>query len=199
LGLLIADVRRDFVRTRVSAAAQTSIEAVRAALRELIGSGAAELGRAGFAPDRRRFATSLDMRYAGQSFELSVPVAAEVAGMADMEGAFRDVSAARYGAAPGRPIEIVSYRVAAWGLVDKPQLPPIDPCGRALPTAVLGTRAVVFSGSELPVTVFSRDRLPTGVPINGPTLIEEEGTTTVVPPGWDAELSLVGCLVLRRS
>ena len=198
-GLLIADVRRDFVRTRVSAAGQTSIEDVRAALRELIGSGAAELDRAGFAPDRRSFATSLDMRYAGQSFELSVPVAAEVRGMAEIERAFEDVYAARYGARPGRPVEIVSYRVAAWGLVDKPHLPPIDPSGRALKSAVLGTRAVVFSGGELPVTVFCRDRLPTGVAVKGPTLIEEEGTTTVLPPGWVGELSPFGCLVLRRS
>jgi N-methylhydantoinase A len=199
LGLIIADVRRDLVRTRVTAAAQTSIEDVRAALRELVSSGAAELAHAGFAPERQRFATSLDMRYAGQSFELSVPVAVDVAAIADIERAFGDVYAARYGTQTARPIEIVSYRVAALGLIDKPRLPPIDPRGRALATAALGTRAASFAGSELEVSVLLRERLPVGVAVKGPTLIEEEGTTTVVPPGWAAELERSGCLVLRRS
>ena len=62
-----------------------------------------------------------------------------------------------------------------------------------------GTRAVVFDGSEQQVTVFDRDRLPPGQAVNGPALIEEGGSTTVVPPGWSAELDAVGCLVLRRS
>jgi N-methylhydantoinase A len=199
LGLLIADVRRDLVRTHVSATAQTSIEDVRACLGELVSSGTAELASAGFAPERRRFAMSLDMRYAGQSFELSVPVALDVADIADIERAFGRIYAARYGAESARPIEIVSYRVAAWGLIAKPQLPPIDPTGRSLEAAVSGTRAVSFSGSELKVPVLSRDHLPIGVAFDGPALIEEEGTTTVVPPGWSAELDPSGCLLLRRS
>ena len=78
LGLLLADVRRDFVRTRVSATSKTSIGEVRAVLEELMRNGAAELAADGFAADRLRFAASLDMRYLGQSFELSVPVAADV-------------------------------------------------------------------------------------------------------------------------
>jgi N-methylhydantoinase A len=199
LGLLIADVRRDLVRTHVSATAQTSIEDVRAALNELVLGGAAELASAGFAPERRRFAASLDMRYCGQSFELSVPVAVDVANIADIERAFKETYAARYGAQGARPIEIVSYRVAAWGLIAKPQLPPIDPTGRTLKAAASGTRAVSFSGSEMEVRIFLRDHLPSQVVVEGPALIEEEGTTTVVPPGWNAELDPVGCLLLGRS
>jgi len=199
LGLLIADVRRDFVRTRVSATAKTPIEDVRAALHELMREGQAELAAAGFAPGRQRFAASLDMRYAGQSFELSVPVAMDVGSIACIERAFADVYAARYGAATGGTVEIVSYRLAAWGLIDKPQLPAIDRAGRTLEAAASGTRTVVFGGSELAVPVFDRDRLPPGQALAGPALIEEGGSTSVVPPGWDAELDSVGCLVLRRS
>ena len=126
--------------------------------------GEAELAAAGFPPGRQRFAASLDMRYAGQSFELSVPVAIEVDSLAQIERAFSEVYAARYGEATGAMIEIVSYRLAAWGLSDKPELPAIDRAGRALDAdaAASGTRAVVFGGSELQVTVFDRDRLPPG-------------------------------------
>jgi N-methylhydantoinase A len=198
LGLLIADVRRDFVRTRVSATATTSLDEVQTAVQELLRQGAAELALAGFAPTRQRFAASLDMRYAGQSFELSVPVAIEVPSIASLESAFNAVYAARYGAATSRAIEIVSYRLAAWGLAEKPQLPKIDPAGRSLEAAVRGRREVL-GGSERQVTIFERDRLPANQAINGPALLQEAGSTTLLPSGWSAELDAIGCLVMRRS
>ena len=198
LGLLIADVRRDFVRTRVSATATTSLDEVQTAVQELLRQGAAELALAGFAPTHQRFAASLDMRYAGQSFELSVPVAIEVPSIASLESAFNAVYAARYGAATSRAIEIVSYRLAAWGLAEKPQLPKIDPAGRSLEAAVRGSREVL-GGSERQVTIFERDRLPANQAINGPALLEEAGSTTLLPSGWNAELDAIGCLVMRRS
>ena len=199
LGLLIADVRRDLVRTRVSATATTSVAHVQEALQELMRDGEVELAAAGFAARRQRFAASLDMRYAGQSFELSVPVAMDVGSIEQIERAFGEIYAARYGAATGRAIEIVSYRLAAWGLSDKPQLPAIERSGRSLDAAVCATRPVVFGGVERQVAVFDRDRLPPGQPMNGPALIEEGGSTTLVPPGWSAELDAVGCLLMRRS
>ena len=198
LGLLIADVRRDFVRTRVSATATTSLDEVHTAVQELLRQGAAELALAGFAPARQRFAASLDMRYAGQSFELSVPVAIEVTSIASLESAFNAVYAARYGAATSRAIEIVSYRLAAWGLAEKPRLPKIDAAGRSLEAAVRGRREVL-GGSERQVTIFERDRLPANQAINGPALLEEAGSTTRLPSGWSAQLDAIGCLVMRRS
>jgi N-methylhydantoinase A len=199
LGLLIADVRRDFVRTRVSPTSKTSMADVAAALGELMRNAAAELAADGFTAERQRFAPSLDMRYAGQSFELSVPVASDARSIAALERAFAEIYATRYGAATGRPMEIVSYRLAAWGLSDKPQLPRLDPGGRSLARARRGARSVYFTGSQCHVPVLDRERLPTHEIIEGPALIEEAGTTSVVPAGWSAELDLVGCLVLRRS
>jgi N-methylhydantoinase A len=199
LGLLIADVRRDFVRTRVSAAASTPLDQVRNTLQELVGEGETELAAAGFAPAQRGYAASLDMRYSGQSFELSVPVAMDVASVDAIERAFHEVYAARYGAATDRAVEIVSYRLAAWGLTDKPRLPNIDRAGRSLEMARAGTRPTVFDGAEQQVGVFDRDRLPPGQSLPGPALIEEGGSTTVVPPGWTAALDAAGCLVMQRS
>jgi N-methylhydantoinase A len=198
-GLLVANLRRDFVRTRVSATVRTSIEEVRSALQELVREGEQELLAAGFPLELGRFNASLDMRYAGQSFELSVPVPIEAGSIADIERAFREVYAARYGAGRDATIEIVSYRLAAWGLSDKPRLPAIDRSGRSLQAATAGKRSVVFGGKELDVVVLDRDRLPLNHKVEGPALIEEEGSTSVVPPGWSAELDVADCLVLRRS
>ena len=199
LGLLIADVRRDFVRTRISASAKTAIGDVHANLAVLLRAGEAELESAGFACGRRRFAASLDMRYAGQSFELSVPVAIDVAAIGEIERAFAVVYAKRYGATRDAAIEIVSYRLAAWGLSEKPHLPAIDPRKRTLATAEAGVRTVVFDRRERQVKIFDRGRLPVGRAVAGPALIEEAGSTSVVPPGWNAELNAIGCLVLRRG
>ena len=199
LGLLIADVRRDFVRTRVSTTASTSVASLRATLSGLMRDGEAELVLAGFSPERQLFAASLDMRYVGQSFELSVPVALDLDSIEAVQVAFNEIYAARYGAATDRMIEIVSYRVAAWGLSDKPALPRIDRTGGTLDGAISGTRSVIFDGTTHQVTVFNRDRLPPQQQLAGPALIEEGGSTTVVPLHWTAELDLAGCLLLRRS
>jgi N-methylhydantoinase A len=199
LGLLIADVRRDFVRTRVSATAATSIESIRGTLQELIREGEVELAAAGFASAQRRYAASLDMRYSGQSFELSVPVAMETVSIEQVERTFHDVYAARYGAATGRAVEIVSYRLAAWGLTDKPRLPAVERAGRSLGDAVVGTRGVVFDGVAQQVRVLDRDRLPPTLTLEGPLLVEEGGSTTVVPPSWIIRREEAGCLVMHRN
>ena len=197
-GLLVADSRRDLVRTRVSLTRDTAPAEIGERLRELVRQGAAELADAGFPPERQRFEASLDMRYSGQSFELSVPVPLEVETIETVEARFAKVYAARYGGTTAAAPEIVSYRVAAWGLSEKPVLPEITAEGRSLAAAAAGTASIVFGGQELPVPVLRRDGLPPGPTVTGPALIEEAGSSTVVPPGWTAALNRTGCIVLRR-
>jgi N-methylhydantoinase A len=199
LGLLIADVRRDFVRTRVSQTANTDVADVRAALQELLQDGETELAGAGFPPERRRFSASLDMRYLGQSFELSVPVALEAANMPDIDRAFSEVYAARYGGSNNAVIEIVSYRLAAWGLSEKPTLPQLDRAGRSASAAKTGSRETIFEGKVQQTPIFDREKLPPGYSVQGPALIEEGGSTTVIPPSWSVALDDIGCLVFKRS
>jgi N-methylhydantoinase A len=199
LGLLIADLRRDLVRTRVSTTATTTAATVRDALKELIAEGEAELSDAGYEPARRRYTASLDMRYSGQSFELAVPISLDVADVTTIEDAFGKVYAARYGGTTAAPIEIVSYRIAAWGLSDKPTLPAVRPEGRSMAAARLRTSTVIFDGKTLDTPVLNRDLLPLQTPIAGPAVIEEAGSSTIVPPAWTAEVDRIGCLVMRRS
>jgi N-methylhydantoinase A len=197
LGLLIADVRRDFVRTRVCTTSRLDISDIRSTLQQLVREGETEL--VDFPVERRRYAASLDMRYGGQSFELSVPIPLDVESTAAIESAFNDVYAARYGAATDRPTEIVSYRVAAFGLSDKPALPAIDASGRTLASARTGARRAVFGRGEYDVQTFDRDRLPVGEILHGPALVDESSSTTVLPSEWTAMLDRIGCLVMHRA
>lgn len=174
-GLLVADFRRDLVRTRVSALGALAAADMRALLAELADAGRDELEAAGFPEERRRFTASLDMRYAGQSFELSVPAALDIDDLGALARAFEDVYVARYGGTTTAPIEVVSYRVAAWGLSDKPELPAIEGAGRSLDAARIGTRDIVFGGTAQATPILDRDRLPVGEGVTGPVIIEEEG------------------------
>jgi N-methylhydantoinase A len=198
LGLLLADVRRDYVLTRISPAATTPASDIRAMFDELIVRGRAELEQTGFAAERCRFAATLDMRYAGQSFELAVPVASDIDDTTALLTAFGEIYAARYGSTTPAVIEIVSYRVAAWGLTEKPELPRINAEGRSLQTARIGTREVFIDGKAVALDILDRGTLPLESAIAGPVLIEESGTSTFIPQGWSAILDLFGCILLSR-
>jgi N-methylhydantoinase A len=198
-GLLVADVRRDFVRTRISATAKTTVQELRQIFAELAEMAKAELAAAGFPAERRRIELTLDIRYLGQAFELSVPVFGEVSDMSTIENAFRTVYAARYGEAVESPTEIVSYRIAAWGLTDKPQLPELDSSGRSLQAAQRTRQPVVFNGVAMETRILARNLLPLGEAFDGPVIIEELGSSTVVPPGWTVRLERHGSLILQQG
>ena len=101
-GLLVADVRRDLVARGVGQVDSLSLDVIRSMLSVLREEGDRELEAAGFPPDRRHFAASLDMRYVGQSFELSVPVDTDMDDMTKIVKAFEAVYRGRYGGTTDR-------------------------------------------------------------------------------------------------
>jgi N-methylhydantoinase A len=198
-GLLVADVRHDYVRTRLLATADTAFEEVTAVFGELRKEATTRLMAEGFGEDRIRFDTRLDMRYVGQAFELSVPFADDCRSMADVEAAFRDVYDRRYAHATDDPAEIVSFRLSAYGAVDKPRLPRRERATGSIAAARRGEREVAFDARFVSTPVFARDLLPVDAVVTGPALIEEEGTTTVVPPGFRAWPDQHGNLLLESD
>ena len=198
-GLLASDLRRDFVRTRVTATAETPLGDIQAVFAELAAAARDELAAAGFAADKQRLEPSLDMRYVGQAFELSVPVDLDTLSVTAVDAAFREVYAARYGTAPDGGSEVVSYRMAAWGTTDKPVLSPPDGAARPSAAEPRATRAVTYADSEHQAPVYVRETLPIDVAVAGPAIIEEASTATVIPPGWSCKLAGHGCLVVERA
>jgi N-methylhydantoinase A len=199
LGLLLADQRRDFVKTQLSRTADTSAEDVRLRFSELVASGKTELAAVSPGSGEYQYLASLDMRYAGQSFELSVPCPIDVSDMATIERNFSEVYAARYGATTKAPVEIVSYRVAIWQRSEKPVLALPERSARSTEAAMVTTTAVIFGGKSYDIPVYQRELLPPEVGIDGPALVEEDGASTVVPPTWRAMLDQAGCLVLQKA
>jgi len=117
--------------------------------------------------------------------------------MVDLERAFHQAHARRYGHASEGAAEIVNVRLAAIGAVPKPLAPPWSVVG-GLAQAQRAQRPVRFGGESTAVAVYERPRLPGGVPLAGPAVVEEMGATTVIPPGWTGTVGPWGELVLER-
>jgi N-methylhydantoinase A len=197
-GLLVADVRHDYVRTRVVATHEISLAEVEGLVGEMRAEGRQLLDEEGFAPGQTRFETRLDMRYVGQAFELGVTVPDAVSTMGEIETAFRAAYETRYSYLTADPVEIVNFRVAAYGVVDKPQLPTLAAGGR-LADARTGARPVAFDGRFQSTPVYARERVPPEADVPGPAVIEEPGAATLVPPRFRGWVDRFGNLVLEEA
>jgi N-methylhydantoinase A len=151
-----------------------------------------ELDRDGFSSDRIRVERSLDMRYAGQGYEIAVPCPANPLQAGDLEQlrvAFDQQHKTMFGhAAPEEPVEIVSYRVRGTGLVPHVEMPRFKPAGTTLADALRETRRVRFDGNEVDCPVYQRERLDAGLTLAGPAILDQFDCTTIICPGQVARV-----------
>ncbi len=196
-GSLISDLRRDYVRTRLLNTRRASFAEVEETFAGLACDAGAALAREGIPPERVSMLRALGMRYVGQSWELLVRVPDGADSMAALEEAFHRTHERRYGHRNQGAVEIVNFRLTGVGAIPKPSLPR-PPAGGSLVAARRTERAVYFDGAFGATPVYARDRMPEGVPLAGPAIVEEMGATTVVPPRWTGTVGAWGELVLQR-
>jgi N-methylhydantoinase A len=198
LGLLVSDLKHDDVRTVVGPLRER-LHVAEALFAEMERSALGRLDADGFGADRRRLDRSLDVRYAGQAFEIAVPVGRSLDAGA-IETDFHRRHAIAYGHAnPAGLVEVVNARLAAYGVVDKPEPAAYESGTTSLHEAVVETRETWFAGRPAACPVYDRDRVPVGAAMAGPAIIEEFGATTVLPPGWRVSLDTLGNLVLEPA
>ena len=132
------------------------------------------------------------MRYRGQSYEVGVPVAAlnDDADLAALAKRFHEAHRRRYGhMAKSEAVEIVNFQVTAIGAIPKPQFSPIAPPVNSQPPIPHEMRTAYFDATDaIQVPVFRRSTLAAGAVIDGPAVIEEKTSTTVLYPGQRAEI-----------
>ncbi|MFN4087819.1 MAG: hydantoinase/oxoprolinase family protein [Alphaproteobacteria bacterium] len=201
LGLVATDLRRDYVRTLYAPLDTIAPERLGAVLDEMEGAGTAMLEAAGFAGERRALLRSVDLRYARQAYELTVPMqgglvdrAALDALAADFHERHRDT----YGHAnPGERVQLVNLRLSAVGTLDRLRLRHLaDVPDRSRDR----TRRVWFRETGfVDCSVRWRDGLAVGTVLTGPAIVESVDATLVVPPGWRAEVDGDGFIVMRRT
>ncbi|GAC1312944.1 MAG: hydantoinase/oxoprolinase family protein [Chloroflexota bacterium] len=203
LGLLMSNVKHDYLRSRLADIGRLSADEVTALFGELRDAGQRQLSQEGFAASGQRFRYFLDMRYAGQGYENPVPIDGVPITADDLRryrSRFDDIHRLCHGhAAPGQPVEVVNYRVEAIGLVPRVELAKLEPAQAPVEDAQRGVRQTYFSSlSDQPVAVpiYARERLRAGHRFDGPAIVEQYDATTVVCPGQTVVVDEFGNLTV---
>ena len=197
LGILRADVAKDFshtIRLEIRSASQ-----FRGKLQQefavLEREGRRQMRAEGFSRESVSMDRALDVRYAGQSYELTVPFAG------DYVAAFHRAHERRYGYSDRtRSCEVVNVRARFAGSVPKPGLPKLKARGWNPERAIVATpkkSAAIFSGREYPTPIYDRAKLQAGNRIHGPAIVTEYSATTVISPQWNGRVDLYGNIILE--
>lgn len=198
LGLTLADFTVDASRTVMCPLHAMTADDLRAALAPVLAQVHRALADQGFADEAIRLEPALDLRYRGQSFELTVPAddGDPVAAAARFHAAHRQ----RYGyARPEVPVELVNVRVTGRGLRPKPELPRVATASSPDPApAQVGETHLRAEGEWMRAPVYERALLRCGHRLVGPALVVQEDATTVLLPGWQADVDPWGHLVVSR-
>jgi N-methylhydantoinase A len=192
IGLLQADVKHDHAMSRLKVIAGLAGEEASGHFATLAAEAKRELLDEGFAESQIVYQWGLDMRYAGQGYEITVPVKSSALSDADVAAIrrlFDETHKQQFGhSAPGEPVEVVTYRVAGIGQVPEVKMPHFKPEGRPLDDARLGSRNARFDGADVAADVYQRERLDVGHRIKGPAIVEQLDATLVIPPGQIARV-----------
>ena len=198
LGMLLADLKHDYVQTFVRELAETSGSEIAATFTVLEKSALDTLREEGCRTEQILLRRFLDMRYRGQEYTLPVPVSEDLCALTDLgalRARFDQLHQDYYGhSAPNEPVMMVNLRLSALGKLDS-----------ALPSAThsrpedrgeRGCRAVIFDKEPVECPIYLRSGFITGDRLAGPAVIEETGATVLVYPGDKLQVNELGHLVI---
>ena len=207
-GLLFTDVRADHVITDVHREDELDLERLREDYERGRRHVLAELEKQGFEEAGTSVEAFVDMRYAGQAYEIRVPVTVGGATL-DREalGAatrmFHVLHDDRYGYSyEGKElVEIVNVGVTGLGLFERPTFSELSPTSNGDWEAAKRSVRQGFSKARngyIEIPVYERSKAPVGVPLDGPAVIEQYDATLVIEPGWYAQLEGLGQIRVAR-
>jgi N-methylhydantoinase A len=199
LGLLVADMKFDFVKTYVTKFDEIDLSHVKEIYSDMKEEADSAMAKIGYS---KRYVKSVDIRYSGQAFEISVPFGDgfnfELQMLRTM---FLDLYKERYGYFTDDPIECVNWRLLAIGSV--PKLSAQKNGEKKNPDAkeaIKGSRPAYFQEAEdyIQCDVYDRYRLFNGAKFDGPAIVEERESTCVVLPGQQVTVDAYSNLIIER-
>ncbi len=203
-GLMLAPISFDFARSYVSRLEDLHFDRLNGLFKDMEREGGEVLREAGVQEGAVRMERTADMRYVGQGHEIRVPVPEGVFGqesLSRLQEAFdREYRRIYERVCEGVPVETVHWRLAASG--PRPNLGEARAgTSRAGGDALKGRRAALFDVEEgaVETPVYDRYGLEEGFAVDGPAIVEEAESTTVVPQGWAVAVDPTGSLILTRS
>ena len=205
MGLLVTDLKHDYSKTLIQRVNQLDLAVVEEFYRELEEQGRITLEREGMRSEDITFRRQMDMRYVGQSYELTVPLPDGRLGHAELNRVleqFHQEHDRAYGySAPNEPVEFVNLRLTAIGKISNPRLRELEQDSRDVTEAQKATRFVYFAENSgyVKCPIYDRYRLGAGCIVEGPAIVEEIDSTTVIHPGYQARVDKFGNLILTRE
>jgi N-methylhydantoinase A len=192
IGLLMSDVKHDYVQSKMDPIATLAPADVEEMFFRLAAQAAADLRADGFGEGQIDIQRAVDMRYAGQGYEITIPceaAAGDAGSLARLRASFDAQHKSMFGhSAPEEPVEIVSYRVRGIGKVPPVEMPRFSRAGTPLADARRETRRVRFDGATIECPVYQRERLDVGLSFSGPAVLDQLDCTTVICPGQVARV-----------
>jgi N-methylhydantoinase A len=192
LGDLVADYRSEFARTLIRLVSDATPEEVLGVLDELEGRAREWMADEGIALERQGVTFTADMRYHGQGYEIPVPLEPDevrAGNLSDLDKRFNGLHEQLYGfRMPDTAAEIVNLRAVATGDLPKPELPEADLQGDDAGGAVVEQGEILFAGERRATPIYDRGALRPGNRFSGPAIVTEFDSTTVVLPGYAAEV-----------
>lgn len=188
MGCLLVDVRHDISKTFVKKANEVSVEELDIQYQALLKEAKALLEEEGISEETSTLMNYMDLRYKGQWRSLAVVVPDYFTSLEEVLAAFHQEHEREFAFSDkDQIVEIYGLRVTAIGTVPKPNFPQFEPTG-SLQDAYKETRPVYFDGAYVETNVYYRDKIPVHAQLQGPAIVDQLDTTTVIPPGFTAEV-----------
>ena len=205
LGLLVTDVRMDSSATLIARADSVQPDDIAGHFARLEDEGAKAHQSAASSSGEPVFERAVEMRYWGQSFELSVPAPdrelIDRQWLNELCESFHDAHETAYGfRAQDEPVELVNLRLTTVGKIARPNMKKLEETSSDASSALKGSRPVYFSESNgvTETAVYDRVKLPAGAQFSGPAIVEEPDCTTVVHPAWNVLVDEYGNLSISK-
>lgn len=203
MGLLMANVKHDYIQSKLHHLKASSCEHITESFQQLTEQARIDLINEGFTEELIQIDYSLDLRYAGQGYELTVSVDSGIISGEDIQvirSTFDSTHQQLYGhKAENELVEIVSYRVSGIGKVPKVSTPSFEAQGKTLDDAFLEYREARFNQETLECPVYQRERLDIGLSVKGPAIIEQLDSTVVIYPEQFAQVDQWKNLVVKEA
>ncbi len=191
IGMILSDIIKDYSKT-VMIKEETTFDYIDSLFDELRNTAIKDLLNEGVSKENISLDLYLDMRYCGQSYEIIVPF------NKDYKDTFHKEHERLYGYANyDKPVEIVNIRLRAKGKMEKPVFEKrTQKTDKISDKAIIDKTEAFFDGKKINTMIFNRDYLQYGNKIEGPAIIVEYSSTTVVPPESLIEIDEYGNLLI---
>lgn len=205
MGLLLTDLRADFASTCLVPVDTESLLQIATPMSEVETQAEVWFEDEQIPLEHRQIARRIDMRYEGQNHELPIPVPdghVDEAMLERLKEAFAEAHTRMYGfAVEGERINCVTFRVEATGVVHKANLSETALGDADASLAKTGARDVWYpeTAAFTETTLYARDKLRSGMGFDGPAIVEQMDTTTLIPPGVTVRVDTLDNLILELA